>query len=365
MDNKYMSRAIELAQKGQGWTRPNPLVGAVIVKDGKKIGEGYHEHYGGPHAEVNAFLNATDDVRGATLYVTLEPCSHYGKTPPCANLIVEKNIKKVVVGLLDPNPLVSGNGIKLLRKHGIEVVLGVLEAECRQLNEIFLKYMKTNRPYVILKTAMTLDGKIASITGDSKWITNEKSRAFVHEIRHRVMGIMVGIDTVIEDDPKLTTRLNLQLGKDPIRIIVDSKARLTLDKQVINPNSNAKTILATTELANPKKIKELEAAGVEIITTTSVNNKVNLLELMEALGERKIDSILLEGGSTLNYSALESGIVDKVYQFVAPKMIGGKAARTPVGGEGIKYMKDAIELHSVSVERFENDIMIVGYLRKE
>lgn len=360
-----MKRAIELAKKGQGWTRPNPLVGAVIIKDGKIIGEGYHEYYGKAHAEVNAFLNATEDVTGATMYVTLEPCSHFGKTPPCANLIVKKKISKVIVGLLDPNPLVSGNGIKLLKDHGIEVVSGFLEDECCKLNEIFLKYITTKKPFVILKTAMTLDGKIATYTGDSKWITNEKSRAFVHEIRHHVMGIMVGIDTVLMDNPKLTTRLNIGKGKDPIRIIVDSKARLPLNAQVINPKSMARTIVATTDLANPNKLKALEEIGVEIIIIPTKDNKVDLQRLMDELGKKGIDSILLEGGSTLNFSTLQAGIVDKVYQFIAPKIVGGSIAKSPVGGEGVKKITNAFELQSISIERFDEDIMIVGYLRKE
>ncbi len=365
MHINFMKRALELAKKGEGFTRPNPLVGAVIVKDGKIIGEGYHEKFGGPHAEVNAFLNAREDVTGATMYVTLEPCSHYGKTPPCANLVVEKKIGKVVIGLLDPNPLVSGKGIKILQDNGIEVVVGVLEEECRKINEIFIKYMTTKRPFVILKTAMTIDGKTATSIGDSKWITNEKSRAHVHEIRNLMMGIMVGINTVIEDDPQLTTRLKGRIGKDPIRIIVDSKARIPLNAQVIDKNSNAKTILATTELADDDKIIELEKLGVEIIKTHSKNKKVDLQILMEELGKRNIDSILLEGGSTLAFGALQAGIVDKVYQFIAPKIIGGVDAKTSIGGDGIKHMADAINLHSISVERFDDDVLIIGYLRKE
>ncbi len=360
-----MRRAIELAKKAQGLTRPNPLVGAVIVKNGKIIGEGYHEYFGGAHAEVNAFLDAKEDVTGATMYVTLEPCSHYGKTPPCANLIIEKNIRKVIVGLLDPNPLVSGKGIKLLKNNGIEVVSGVLDVEILKMNEIFLKYIMTKKPFVILKSAMTLDGKIATYTGDSKWITNKKSREFIHTIRNQVMAIMVGINTVLVDDPKLTTRLKNGTGKDPIRIIVDSMARLPLCAQVINPNSNAYTILATTDLANKNKLKVLVEHGVEIIITQSKNNKVDLQQLMEKLGKRGIDSILLEGGSTLNFSALQEGIVDKVYQFIAPKIIGGKNAKSPIGGDGIKQITNAFTLHSISFERFAEDIMIVGYIGKE
>lgn len=362
MDIKYMKRALELAKKGIGYTNPNPLVGAVIVKDGRIIGEGYHEIYGGHHAEVNAFENAVEDVEGATMYVTLEPCSHYGKTPPCANKIVEKGIKKVVVALEDPNPEVSGKGIKILKDNGIEVVTGVLEEESRRLNEIFLKYITTKLPFCILKTAMTLDGKIAAYTGDSKWITNEESRKFVHNLRHRVSAIMVGIGTIIRDNPLLNTRLQSGSGSDPIRVVVDTKARIPLEANVLNMKSNAKTIIATTELAQKEKIKELEYMGAEIITTPLKDNRVDLEYLMKALGERKIDSVLLEGGSELNYSAMEAGIIDKVNAFIAPKFIGGREAKTPIGGLGRPMMKDAVMLKDIEIYKFDEDILVEGYI---
>lgn len=364
MDIKYMKRALELAKKGVGYTNPNPLVGAVIVKEGRIIGEGYHQMYGGPHAEINAFTNATEDVAGATMYVTLEPCSHYGKTPPCANAIVEKKIKKVVIGLKDPNPLVSGKGIEILKNNGIEVVTGVLEEEGRKLNEIFLKYITTKLPFCILKTAMTLDGKIATYTGDSKWITNEKSREFVHQIRHRVSGIMVGIGTILADDPMLNSRLKNGIGSDPHRIIVDSHGRIPLEARILNMESNARTIIAVTEQAPEDKIKLLKDKGAEIIVTPMKNGKVDLSSLMKELGERKIDSVLLEGGGSLNYSALEEGIVDKIYAFIAPKIIGGSEAKTPVEGKGKEFVKDAVILQSIEIQRFDNDIMIEGYIER-
>ncbi len=364
MDIKYMKRALELAKKGIGYTNPNPLVGAVIVKDGRIIGEGYHEIYGGHHAEVNAFKNAVEDVEGATMYVTLEPCSHYGKTPPCANKIVEKGIKKVVVAFKDPNPEVAGRGIKILRENGIEVVTGVLEEESRRLNEIFIKYITTGLPFCILKTAMTLDGKIAACTGDSKWITNEESRKFVHNLRHRVSAIMVGIGTIIRDNPLLNTRLQSGSGSDPIRVIVDTKARIPLEANVLNMKSNAKTIIATTELAQKEKIKELENMGAEIIIAPLRDNRVDLRYLMKALGQRKIDSVLLEGGSELNYSAMVSDIIDKVNAFIAPKFIGGKEAKTPIGGVGRPLMKDAVLLKDVEIHRFGEDIMVEGYINR-
>jgi diaminohydroxyphosphoribosylaminopyrimidine deaminase/5-amino-6-(5-phosphoribosylamino)uracil reductase len=365
MDIKFMGRALELAEKGSGYTNPNPLVGAVIVKAGRIIGEGYHEFYGGHHAEVNAFNNAVEDVKGATMYVTLEPCSHYGKTPPCAKAIVEKGIRKVVIGIQDPNPLVAGKGIEILKENGIEVVLGVLEEEGKKLNEIFLKYITTGLPFCIMKTAMTLDGKIAAQTGDSKWITGELSRRYVHRLRHRTAGIMVGIGTVLADDPMLNTRLEDGGGSDPIRIILDSSARIPLEAKILNLDSNASTIIVATEKASKDRIKAIEEKGAEIIIAPLKNNGVDLSFLMRILGEKKIDSILLEGGSKINYAALEAGIVDKVNAFIAPKIIGGDNAKTPVGGKGISLMKNAINLKDIMVHRFENDIMIEGYIVKE
>lgn len=365
MYEEYMKRAVELSKKGIGYTNPNPIVGAVLVKNGRIIGEGYHEVYGGPHAEVNAFRNAKEDVKGATMYVTLEPCSHYGKTPPCANVIVQKKISKVVIGMIDPNPMVAGRGIKILQDNGIEVITGVLEEEVKKLNEIFIKYITTKLPFCILKTAMTLDGKIATYIGDSMWITNEASRSYVHKIRNRVSGIMVGVGTILADNPKLTTRLHNKKGKDPTRIIVDTTARIPLDSNVFNNNSKAKTIIATTEKADSEKLRSIKEKGAEIIITPLKDNKVDLSFLMKSLGESGIDSVLIEGGSTLNYSALEEGIIDKFISFIAPKIIGGNEAKTPVGGKGIRYVKDAILLENIQVSRACEDIMIEGYLRKE
>lgn len=365
MDEKYMRRALELAEKGVGYTNPNPLVGAVIIKHGKVIGEGYHQVYGSHHAEVNAFRNAVEDVRGGTMYVTLEPCSHYGNTPPCANAIVEKGIQKVIVAMEDPNPQVSGRGIRILRENGIEVITGVLEAESRKLNEVFIKYITTKLPFCILKTAMTLDGKIATRTGDSKWITNEESRRYVHKLRHKVSAIMVGVGTIHQDDPYLNTRLEEGRGSDPIRVIVDTKGRTPVDAKILDLESESRTIVAVTELASKEKLKEFQSKGVEVIIVPLKDNKVDLAALMKELGERKIDSVLLEGGSEINYSAIESGIVDKVNAFIAPKFIGGRDAKTPIGGIGRELMKDAITLSDTEVCRFGTDIMVEGYIRKE
>ena len=359
-----MERALELSKRGAGLVNPNPMVGAVIVKDNRIIGEGYHEYFGGPHAEINAFKNAREDIEGATMYVTLEPCSHYGKTPPCADAIVKNKISKVVIGMIDPNPMVAGRGIEILRSNGIEVVVGIMDSLVKKTNEIFIKYITEKQPFCIMKTAMTMDGKIATSHGDSKWISNEKSRSYVHELRHRVTGIMVGIGTVLKDDPELTTRRQGMISINPIRIIIDSKAKIPLGAKVLKCDEKTKTIIVTTEFAEVTKIEAIKQKGAEVIVTPSKNNKVNLKYLMGVLGDRGIDSILLEGGSTLNYSALEEGIVDKVITFISPKIFGGTSGKTPVGGEGIEHVKDSILLKDIEVIRFDEDIMIEGYIKR-
>ena len=360
-----MQRAIELAKKGAGFVNPNPMVGCVIVKDDKIIGEGYHEFYGGFHAERNALLKM-NDAKGATLYVTLEPCCHHGKTPPCTDIIIEKEIKKVVVGLLDPNPLVEGKGISILQNAGIEVVTGVLEDEIKELNKVFLKYIKTKRPYVILKTAMTLDGKIASHIGDSKWITNEKSRRLVHELRSEMMGIVAGIGTVKADDPMLNCRLERQQIHQPIRIIVDTKASIPLDSQIVKTSKDYRTILAIgSSIANSQSstVDMLKSFNVEILCCEEKDGHVDINDLMTKLGELGIDSLLLEGGSTINAAFLETDCVDEVYAFIAPKIIGGQNSKSPIGGNGIDLMKDAIMLKDIKIEQFDNDILIKGKIK--
>lgn len=359
-----MQRAFNLAKKGIGRVNPNPLVGAVIVRDDKIIGEGYHEFYGGPHAEINAFRSATESVAGATMYVTLEPCSHYGKTPPCADAIVKSKIAKVVIGMLDPNPLVAGKGVKILEENGIVVEYGYLCDELSQMNRVFLKFIQNKVPYVVLKTAMTLDGKIASKIGDSRWVSNEKSRARVHQLRNELVGIMVGVDTVIADDPILSTRLEKEEGRNPVRIVLDSRARIPLESKILNSTDQAKTIVAVTEKADLLKVKQIEELGNTVFRLKSRNGRVDLIDLMVKLGESGIDGVLLEGGATLNFSALESGIVDEVISFIAPKFIGGSNAKTPVGGEGFEKMKDAIELENIEIEQLGNDLMLTGKIKK-
>lgn len=361
----YMKRVLELAKGGWGKTNPNPLVGAVIVKNGEIIAEGYHEALGCAHAEVAAFNNAKQDVKGGTLYVNLEPCSHYGRTPPCALAIIEAGIREVVVAMEDPNPKVAGRGIRILKDAGIEVAVGVLEKEARKLNEIFIKYITQKKPFVIMKTAMTLDGKIASACGDSKWISGESSRQHVHIVRDRVAAIMVGINTVLVDNPSLTTRLGSGRGKDPVRIVVDSRGIIPVDSRVINVESSAGVILATTSLIEREKEKKLMDNGVHILKMDGSGGHADLNKLMDELYKLEIDSVLLEGGGSLNSAALNSGIVDKVMIFIAPKIIGGKDAKTPVEGAGMQLMKDAVKLEDISISRFDEDILVEGYVKGE
>ncbi|MPW26776.1 bifunctional diaminohydroxyphosphoribosylaminopyrimidine deaminase/5-amino-6-(5-phosphoribosylamino)uracil reductase RibD [Alkalibaculum sp. M08DMB] len=364
MNIEFMRLALKLSTKGIGYTNPNPLVGAVIVKDNQIIGQGYHKNYGDSHAEIEALINATEDVSGATMYVTLEPCSHYGNTPPCTEAIISKKISRVIIGMTDPNPLVSGRGIKLLQDHGIEVTTGILSPEIEKLNEIFIKYITTSMPFCIMKTAMSLDGKISTPTGESKWITGEIARNYVHKIRHQVSAIMVGIGTVLIDNPSLTTRFPNYHGKDPHRIILDTKASIPLDAKVLNIESESKTIIATTNKADCSKLSKLRDKGAHIIITPLKDGKVDLYSLMTTLGEMKIDSVLLEGGSELNFSALNENIVDKVITFIAPKIIGGNSSKTPVGGKGIYNLSDAFIQDNISIEKLGKDIKIESYIRK-
>ena len=362
LDEVYMRMALDLARKGKGWTTPNPLVGAVIVKGGRVIGQGYHQKYGQPHAEVNAIASAKEDVTGATLYVTLEPCSHFGKTPPCSDLLIDKNIKRVVVGTLDPNPLVAGKGIERLRSNGIEVVTGVLEEESQKLNEIFIKYIVTKEPFVVMKNAMSLDGKIATVTGESQWISGESSRKQVHSLRHELAGIMVGIETIIKDDPQLTSRtLN---SRNPIRIVVDSQLRIPIASKVLTQQDKAKTIVATTRRANKEKLDTLKQMDIEVLVTKEKGGRVDLKELMKLLGAKGIDSILLEGGANLNFSALEEGIVDKIQSYIAPKIIGGKEAKTAVEGAGVHSLKNAFQIDRMTPVMVGEDLFVEGYIIK-
>lgn len=358
----YMKRAMELAKKGWGKTNPNPLVGAVIVKDDSIVSEGFHEVVGGSHAEISAINNGGSSISGGTMYVNLEPCSHYGRTPPCTKAIIEAGIKKVVIAMIDPNPKVSGQGVNILKEAGIEIEVGILEKEAKTLNEIFINYVVNKKPFVIMKTAMTLDGKIATFSGSSKWITGTHSRQHVHTLRDRVAAIMVGSNTVIIDNPFLTTRLEGKRGRDAIRIIVDGKGNVPEDSNVFNPNSKASAILATTYSIDKGKEERLAKRGVRIIKTEG--SHVNLKLLMDELYKINIDSILLEGGGNLNSYAISSKIVDKAMFFIAPKIIGGEKAVTPVEGCGIDKMEDALEMQNISVSKFGNDILVEGYFNQ-
>lgn len=354
-DQDYMRIALEEALKGEGWTNPNPLVGAVIVKDGRIIGKGYHRRYGELHAERNAIAGCKESMEGATIYVTLEPCCHYGKTPPCTEAIIEQGISRVVIGSDDPNPLVAGKGIGMLRNHGIKVDTGVLKEECDALNQVFFHFIKTGLPYVVMKYAMTADGKITTYTGASKWITGEAARLNVQRARHRYAGIMVGVNTVLTDDPMLNCRL--PEGNSPIRIICDTSLRTPLTANVVRTAKEIPTIIATACEDKEKQNGYLEH-GCEILPVPKKEEHIDLGELMKKLGEKKIDSVLLEGGAALNYSALKAGIVNKVQTYLAPKIFGGTKAKSPVGGTGVETPEQAFGLKNRRITEIGEDILI-------
>ena len=362
-DRDYMQRAIELARRGEGWVNPNPLVGAVIVKDGRVIAEGWHHKYGELHAERDALRALKEPAEGATIYVTLEPCCHYGKQPPCTLAIMEHGIRRAVIGSRDPNPLVAGKGVRMLREHGITVVEDFMREECDALNPVFFHYITTGRPYVKMKYAMTADGKIATKTGASKWITSEEARELVHDWRNACRGIMAGIGTVLADDPLLNCRR--PGGRDPVRIICDSRLRIPEDSQICRTAQKYETIVACalSEDADrrPKemraKAERLRQQGVEVWSVPAQDGSVDLKELVKRLGKRGIDSILLEGGGTLNESALRAGIVQEVNAFVAPKIFGGKA-RSPVEGTGVEVPQEALQMEMKQVRQVGKDLLI-------
>ncbi|MGL4388504.1 MAG: bifunctional diaminohydroxyphosphoribosylaminopyrimidine deaminase/5-amino-6-(5-phosphoribosylamino)uracil reductase RibD [Brevinema sp.] len=362
MHEYFMKRALELANQGN--PSPNPYVGAVIVKDNNIIAEGYHQYFGGPHAEIEAFNSLLVDgsLDDATMYVTLEPCSHFGKTPPCVDTIIKHRIAKVVIASLDPNPLVAGNGVAKLKEHGIEVLVGILEEESKSLNEAFFKYISTKIPFVLAKMAMTLDGKIATVNGESKWISSEQSRHEVQLLRHSYTAIMVGIGTIIKDDPLLTARI--PNGRNPIRIVVDTNLRTPLESQLIKTARDIRTIIATAEQNLQKQGLYLDQ-GVEILFCEKIESKIDLKDLINKLGQQGIDRILLEGGGEVMFSAIKLGLVDKVRLYISPKFFGGKAPSI-IGGEGISSIKDAFKLSSYKILSNESeDIIIQGYFCKE
>ena len=362
-DEKFMKLALSLAEKGRGYVNPNPLVGAVIVKDGKVIGEGYHTAFGKSHAEIEAINSATEDIKGATMYVTLEPCCHQGKTPPCTEAIIKNQLARVVVATTDPNPLVSGSGIEKLKQSNIEITVGVLEEMAKIQNEVFIHYMTTNLPFTILKYAMSLDGKIACHTGDSKWITSEKSRTDVHRLRSSVSAVVTGIGTILSDDASLNVRLIDSKGKEPHRIVVDSAARISLDAKILNLDSKSDTYIAVTEAASDEKLRKLEDYGAKIIMTKSKDGKVDLEELWKELGFLGMDSILIEAGEQLSAALLEAKLVNKIRAYIAPKIIGGTNAKSPIGGYGATNMSEVINLKSMNFTHIENDFVVEGYVK--
>ncbi len=357
----FMARALELAALARGKTSPNPLVGAVVVKNGLIVGEGYHRKAGTPHAEVLALQQAGEKAEGATLYVSLEPCCHYGRTPPCTEAIIRAGIKQVYVATPDPNPLVAGKGIRALREAGIDVRVGLLEEEARRLNEAFFKYIVSKEPFVTLKVAMSLDGKIATCTGDSRWITGKEARACVHRLRAENDAVMVGIGTVLSDDPLLTVRLPGE-DKQPLRVVVDSRLRIPLEARLVQTAREVPTVVAAVKgKFQAEKKTLLAASGVEVWELPEQEGGVNLRSLMVELGKREVLSVLLEGGGTLNAGALAAGIIDKFIFFLAPKIIGGSRAPGPFGGPGFESLKDAFLISELVCTKAGDDLMITGY----
>lgn len=353
----YMDLALTNAQAMKGQTDPNPLVGSVIVNDNRIVGVGTHLKAGEPHAEIHALRMAGDLAYGGTIYVTLEPCSHQGRTGPCAEAIVQAGIKKAVIATLDPNPVVSGSGVKILKDAGVEVVIGIREKEARQMNEVFNKFIVEKKPFLTLKAGITLDGKVATHTFDSKWITSEEARVDVHHLRNENMGIMVGINTVLEDDPALTTRI--PNGRNPVRIVLDSTLKIPLHYQLVT-DKEAETWIFTSCAYDETKKKALEQAGVRVYVTNS-ENTVDPHEVVERLGEEGISSVMIEGGGNIHASFLENQLIDKVVLYIAPKLVGGKDAPTFLEGTGVKLMKDAVELNDATFTPVGKDLKYIGY----
>jgi len=358
-----MKLALELAEKARGCTSPNPLVGCVIVSpEGEIVGRGYHHKAGQPHAEINAMADAGDKVKGATAYVTLEPCSHYGRTGPCCEALIKAGIKKVVAAADDPNPKVAGRGFARLREAGVEVVRGVLAKEAYRQNEVFMHWMTTGRPFVVMKYAMTLDGKIATASGDSQWISNEKSRTYAHYLRSIYDAILVGKNTVLNDDPSLTVRL--VEGKNPLRIVLDSKCQLPLDRKVFRDGA-ADTLVVTGPKADKEKAAALaKLPRVKVLTVPETDGHLDLGTLLDTLGNQEITSVLVEGGSKVHGAFLDQKLVDRVYAFVAPCLIGGRDNLTAVGGEGAEAMDKRVTLSEVQIKTFDSDVLITGVVER-
>ena len=356
---RYMKRALELAKKGDGYVNPNPQVGAVVVKNDEIVGEGYHREFGGPHAEVNAIKAAGQNAKGADLYVNLEPCVHFGKTPPCVDKIIDSKLKRVFIAMKDPNEKVNGKGVRKLKRSGIDVEVGVCKEAALNLNEIYIHYVKTKRPFVGLKLGMSMDGKIATKTGHSKWITGEVSRKRVHELRSKFSSIGVGVNTALKDDPRLTVRL--VKGKNPVRFVLDSRGKVQVSAKLLQENMKGQTIVATTDRISTSKKEELRKAGAKFWVLNDKEGQVDLDDLLEKVGKAGFDSFLIEGGGEVAWSFLEKDLVDKFYFFKAPKVLGGRNAVPSVGGEGFSRVDEALELKNISIEYLGNDILLTSY----
>ena len=360
MKQKWMQIALSLAKKGEGRVSPNPMVGAVLIKDGRVLAGGYHPFFGGPHAEIEAITQAKEEARGSTLYVTLEPCSHFGKTSPCTQAIIEAGISKVAAAILDPNPLNSGKGIEELKEAGIETEVGVCEKEAREINEAFFKFMEKRIPFVIVKAAASLDGKIGTQTGESRWITGPQARKLAHEMREKMDAILVGVNTVIRDDPSLLPPSK----KKFFRIILDSTLRISLEARVLKEQTKAQTIIFTTPRAPKRKVDQLQNKSITIATVRkNSDERVSLKEVLEELGRLKILSLLVEGGGEVIGSFFEKGYVDKVFLFLAPRIVGGRGSLTWVEGKGIKALSQTPRIEVRSFERIGEDLLLKGYVR--
>ena len=361
-----MALALDLAEKGRETTSPNPMVGAVVVKDGRVVGKGYHEAVGGPHAEVNAINVAGVHARDAVLYVTLEPCNHTGRTPPCTEKIIAAGIRRVVIAMDDPNPHVTGGGRKYLKAHGIDLSVGVGEVRANRLNEAFIKFARTGRPFVTVKCAATLDGRIATQNGDSKWVTGASARKYVHQLRRAVDAIMVGIDTVCADDPRLTARTEEGAARDPIRIVIDPSLRIDEDARMLHLASDAETILVTGLVTGEKidsaKAARLKKNRIRIWPMPLVKGKIDFNRLLDDLGKRGVTHLLIEGGGGIIGSAFRAGIVDKALFFFAPKIMGGDDGVPICRGEGASKMQNCIQLTSIQTRLFDKDVLIEGYV---
>ncbi|HEY4481824.1 MAG TPA: bifunctional diaminohydroxyphosphoribosylaminopyrimidine deaminase/5-amino-6-(5-phosphoribosylamino)uracil reductase RibD [Candidatus Brocadiaceae bacterium] len=360
-DEKYMALALELAEKGRGKVEPNPMVGAVLVKDGEIVGKGYHQVFGGAHAEIYAIHEGGTNCRGATLYVSMEPCAHYGKTAPCVDAIIKTGITKVVAAVIDPNPITAGKGIQKLKEAGVEVVVGVMEMQAKRLNVPFFKLMQKELPYITVKWAMSIDGKIATHTGESRWITSDESRKYAHKIRGQMDGVLVGINTVVRDDPLLTCRI--EGGRNPKRIVVDSSALLPVNSRLLSTINEGEIIIAVNKNAPLSRVDKLVQLGCKIVQTKDMNGHVDFKELFQRLGEMKLTNILVEGGSRVITSVIEDRLADRVMVFVAPIIIGGAGAKSPVLGTGINKINEAAEIDEIEIKRFSNDIVIEGTLK--